>query len=79
MQFGHALDCILHEILLANPAFGPVQLIKVDIDGFYCVDLNIDEIPKHTANRKLLNTSLTLECKGGLREVPVPISLPYTP
>lgn len=47
MQFGHALDRILREILLANPAFGPVQLIKVDIsDGFYRVDLNIDDIPK---------------------------------
>jgi len=26
MQFGTALDCILHEILLDDPAFGPVQL-----------------------------------------------------
>ena len=32
-----------------------------------------------TANRKLLYTSLTLECKGGLREAPVPVTLPYTP
>ncbi len=47
MQFGHALDRILHEILLANPAFGLVQLIKVDIsDGFYHVDLYKDDIPK---------------------------------
>ena len=47
MQSGHALDRILHEFLLANPAFGLVQLIKVDIsDGFYHVDLNIDDIPK---------------------------------
>jgi hypothetical protein len=30
MQFGHALDCILREILLANPAFGPVHLIKLN-------------------------------------------------
>ena len=47
MQFGHALDRILREILLSNPEHGPVHLIKVDIsDGFYRVDLNIDDIPK---------------------------------
>ena len=47
MQFGHALDRILREILLSNPRHGPVHLIKVDIsDGFYRVDLNIDDIPK---------------------------------
>ncbi|EJK61126.1 hypothetical protein THAOC_18432, partial [Thalassiosira oceanica] len=47
MQFGHALDRILREILLADPAHGPVQLLKVDIsDGFYRINLNIDDIPK---------------------------------
>ena len=47
MQFGHALDRILREILLANPAFGPVYLIKLDIsDGFYRIALNVDDIPK---------------------------------
>ena len=47
MQFGHALDRILRQILLANPAYGPVQLMKIDIsDGFYRVNLNIDDIPK---------------------------------
>ena len=47
MQFGRALDRILREILLANPALGPVHLIKVDLsDGFYRVDLNPDDIPK---------------------------------
>ena len=47
MQFGHALDRILREILLANPAFGPVRLMKVDIsDGLYRIDLNVDDIPK---------------------------------
>jgi hypothetical protein len=36
MQFGHALDRILREILLANPALGSVHLMKSDIaDGFY--------------------------------------------
>ena len=34
MRFGTALDRILREILLADPAFGPVYLMKVDLsDG----------------------------------------------
>ena len=44
MQFGHALDRILRELILADPALGPVQLLKLDIsDGFYRVNLNIDD------------------------------------
>ena len=47
MQFGHALDRILREILLAAPVHGPTHLIKIDIsDGFYQISLNIDNIPK---------------------------------
>ena len=47
MQFGHALDRILPEILLADQAFGPVRLLKVDLsDGFYRLDVNVDDIPK---------------------------------
>ena len=47
MQFGHALDRILREILLADPIHGPVYLIKIDIsDGFYRIAINIDDIPK---------------------------------
>ena len=47
MQFGHALERILREILLSNPAFGPVRLMKVDIsDGFYRIDVNVDDVPK---------------------------------
>lgn len=47
MQFGHALDRILREILLANPAHGPVHLTKTDLsDGFYRVDLNPEDAPK---------------------------------
>ncbi|KAL7534141.1 hypothetical protein ACHAWF_004731, partial [Thalassiosira exigua] len=47
MQFGHALDRILRKILLSNPAYGPVKMPKVDIrDGFYRIDLNVDDIPK---------------------------------
>lgn len=47
MQFGHALDRILREILLSDPALGPVKMMKIDLsDGFYRVALNIDDIPK---------------------------------
>ncbi len=47
MQFGHALDRILRKILLADPALGPVHLIKLDIsDVFYRIAVNIDDIPK---------------------------------
>ena len=47
MQFGSALDRILREILLADPSFGPVQLMKVDLsDGFYRINLNVSDIPK---------------------------------
>ncbi|KAK1732369.1 hypothetical protein QTG54_016948 [Skeletonema marinoi] len=47
MQFGHALDRILREILLADPSLGPVEMLKVDIsDGFYRINLNIEDIPK---------------------------------
>ena len=44
IKFGHALDRLLREILLANPDLGPVYMMKVDIaDGFYRINLTIDE------------------------------------
>ena len=47
MQFGHALDRFLRELLLADPALGPLYLLKLDIsDGFYRVNLAVDDIPK---------------------------------
>ena len=47
MQFGHALERTIREILLANPSHGPVHLAKTDLsDGFYRVDLNPDDAPK---------------------------------
>ena len=46
MQFGHALDRLLREILLADPSHGPPKMMKVDIaDGFYRIQLNVDDIP----------------------------------
>lgn len=47
MQFGSALERFLREILLADPAFGPVYLAKTDCsDGFYRIHLAPDDIPK---------------------------------
>ena len=47
MQFGKTLERLLHTIVGADPKYGPVFLIKVDIaDGFYRVWLNLADIPK---------------------------------
>lgn len=47
MQFGHALDRLLRQILLANPSDGPVYIIKLDIsDGFYRIALVPADVPK---------------------------------
>ena len=47
MQFGHALERILREILTADPALGPIYMMKLDIaDRFYRVNLAIRDIPK---------------------------------
>ena len=47
MQFGHALERLLREVLLANPAHGPVHVIKADLsDGFYRLNLNADDAPR---------------------------------
>ena len=47
MQFGLALDRLLHELLLADPKHGILEMMKIDIaDGFYRIPLNINDIPK---------------------------------
>jgi hypothetical protein len=47
MMFGKALERILQAIVDANPKYGPVQLIKVDIaDGFYRISVNVNDITK---------------------------------
>jgi hypothetical protein len=47
MQFGRTLQRILQGIFDADPRFGPVHLIKVDIaDGYYRVYINPTDIPK---------------------------------
>ena len=38
MQFGHALQCIIESIVYANPRYGAVWMIKIDLaDGYYCI------------------------------------------
>jgi hypothetical protein len=47
MQFGKAPKRILQAIIDADPAYGPINLFKVDIaDGFYRIWLNTNGIPK---------------------------------
>lgn len=47
MQFGRALERYLREIVLADPRFGPVKMIKVDLsDGFYRIWVRCDDVPK---------------------------------
>ena len=46
MQFGKALERLLHKVRHANPAFGPVYMNKIDIaDGFYRMWLRPDSSP----------------------------------
>ena len=47
MQFDHALDRIVLNILLANPHFGTTYFNKVDIsDSFYRIVLKPEDISK---------------------------------
>lgn len=47
MQFGHALNCLLCEILLLDAKNGPIDLMKVHIsDSFYCILVVANDIPK---------------------------------
>ena len=47
MQYGRTLDRVLREIVFADPALGPVYLIKMDVsDGFYRIGLRAEDAPK---------------------------------
>ena len=47
MQFGQAFERLIRRIVLADPAKGPVQLLKVDLsDGFYRMWVSADDVPK---------------------------------
>ena len=46
MQFGRTLDRVLYQIHHADPKYGPVHLLKLDIsDGFYRVPVRAEHIP----------------------------------
>jgi len=69
MQFGHALECLLHRIVAADPRHGPVYLSKVDLaNGFYCIWLRLQDI------LKLGVTIPSLPGEGPL--VALPLALP---
>jgi hypothetical protein len=47
MQFGRALERIIAKVVLADPRYGPVKLIKIDIaDGIYRIRVHTEDIPK---------------------------------
>ena len=46
MQFGRALERLIWQVVHSNPAFGPVQFMKIDVaDGFYRVWLDVQDVP----------------------------------
>ena len=47
MQFGRALECLITKVVHADPRYGPVKFIKIDIaDGFYRIWIRAHDIPK---------------------------------
>ncbi len=66
MQFGRALQRVLHRVHHSNPAFGPVFLAKFDIsDGFYRMHLVPDQAP---------NLAVSMpRCKGEPPLVAIPL------
>ena len=47
MQFGRAIQRILHSVRHANPCYGPVYLSKHDVkDGFYRIFLKPSDCPR---------------------------------
>jgi hypothetical protein len=69
MQFGRTLHCLLQQISMANPRFGPVYISKLDIaDGFYCIPLRVEDIPKLGI--------VFPKCPGEEQLVAFPLSLP---
>ena len=47
MQFGRALERIITQVVRADPKYGPVRFIKIDLaDGFYRVWVRAADVPK---------------------------------
>ena len=69
MQYGRCLDCLLREIVYADPKLGLVHMIKADVsDGFYSIGLR----PSDAAKLGLVFTSET----GKEDLVAIPLTLP---
>ena len=46
IQYGLALECLIREVIIADPALGPVHVLKVNVsDGFYCIGLCLKNSP----------------------------------
>lgn len=68
MQFGRAFHRLMQRIAYANPRFGPVHLLKVDLsDGYYRVPLN---------SRGALNLAVAMPSTRRAPLVAVPTVLP---
>ena len=47
MQYGKALDRYLRYILISDPKYGPIYMLKCDLaDGYYRLGLVVSDIPK---------------------------------
>ena len=54
MQYGHDLQCLIREVVISDPALGPVHVLKADARyGFYRISLR----PTDTPNMGLVFTS----------------------
>ena len=71
IQYGRALDCLIHEIVYADLALDYVYLLKSDVsDGFYCIGLRPEDAAK-----------LGLIFPSGSEEEPmvaIPLTLPMS-
>ena len=76
MQFGRALERVLRKVAMADPAQGPLYLLKIDLsDGFYCVHLHAQDAPMlgvafPVAPSELLLTAILLVLPMGWTESP---------
>ena len=76
MQYGNDLERILHEILLANPAHGPVQLNKTELsNGFYHMDLNTNDVPNLGVVLTTKTSTETMPCVAHGAEEQLPCIL----
>ena len=47
MKYGRSLERLIREVIIANPALGPVCFLKADVsDGFYHIGLRPTDDPK---------------------------------